>query len=69
MDYMMIALAVLVFVAVIAVVAALTRLYVRALPDQAIIRTGLRGEKVIVGGGCTVLPFVESYRHVPLFTH
>lgn len=45
-----------------------TRLYHRAPPDMAFVRTGLGGPKAIIDGGAVVVPLVHEVRWVSLST-
>jgi len=46
----------------------LTQFYKRATKETAIVRTGAGGEKVIINGGCIVLPVVHEITKVNLKT-
>ncbi|GIW42654.1 MAG: flotillin [Candidatus Binatia bacterium] len=61
-------LVVLVLVAALVGVAVFVRLYVKAPPNAAFIRTGLGGKKVVVDGGAIVLPVVHSIQWISLET-
>lgn len=45
-----------------------TILYKRATRDEAFVRTGLGGKKVVLGGGAMILPIFHSYASVNLKT-
>lgn len=49
-----------VLVALLGIGAIVARLYVRATPERAVVRTGLGGQKVIMTGGAIVLPVFHS---------
>ena len=55
-------------VAAIVVVAFINRFYKKASGDLALIRTGSGGRKVIIDGGCMVLPFLHALQTVNLHT-
>jgi flotillin len=47
---------------------AFLRLYVRAKANEAFVRTGSGGARVILDGGCLVVPFLHAVVRVPLET-
>ena len=49
-----------IIVALIAIGLILTRLYRRASKEIAFVRTGLKGQKVVVNGGCLVFPVLHE---------
>ncbi|MDX1932274.1 MAG: SPFH domain-containing protein [Capsulimonadales bacterium] len=51
-----------------AVLAIITNLFVRTRPDEAFVRTGIGGAKVIIDGGTLVIPVVHQVKKVPLRT-
>ena len=51
---------------VVMVVAIITRLYHRASANMAFVRTGMGGEKVVVGGGTLVIPVIHEVIPVSL---
>ncbi len=44
----------------------IVRLYIRATPDMAVVRTGLGGLQVITSGGTLVVPVIHEYKRVNL---
>jgi flotillin len=44
----------------------ITRLYVKTKADEALVRTGMSGMKVILSGGCIVIPVIHEIKRVPL---
>lgn len=44
----------------------LTKLWVKTKADEAFVRTGVGGEKAIIGGGAIVIPFLHEIVRVPL---
>jgi len=53
-------------VAILAVTAAIARLYRKAGPHEAIIVYGLRGTRIVKGGGTVIVPMVETSRQLSL---
>lgn len=53
-------------VAMLAVTAAIARLYRKAGPHEAIIVYGLRGTRIVKGGGTVIVPMVETSRQLSL---
>lgn len=51
-----------------ATVAVITRLYIRAAANEAFVRTGMGGTKVILDGGTLLIPVVHQLIQVPLTT-
>ena len=51
-----------------AIVVIITRLYVRTAADEAFVRTGMGGQKVIIDGGAIVIPVVHKVVPVSLAT-
>src|SRR5687767_4876578 len=51
---------------VVMVVAIITRLYRRAWANVAFVRTGMGGEKVVLGGGTLVVPVIHEVIPVSL---
>lgn len=60
--------AVAVFVVVVLLGAVIAKLYRKANPERALMRTGLGGGKVITDGGTIVLPFLQQITEVNLQT-
>ncbi len=56
----------LAIVAILAVTAAIARLYRKAGPHEAIIVYGLRGTRIVKGGGTVIVPMVETSRQLSL---
>ena len=56
------------FAAIVIAVAFINRFYQKATGDFALIRTGSGGGKVVINGGCLVLPFVHVVQSVNLHT-
>src|SRR5437588_4688283 len=52
--------------AVLALTAAIARLYRKAGPHEAIIVYGLRGTRIVKGGGTVIVPMVETSRQLSL---
>ena len=48
--------------------AGIAKLYVRTKPDEAFVRTGMSGQKVIIDGGTTVFPVFHQIKRIPLRT-
>jgi len=46
----------------------MSRLYVRATPEWALVRSGYRGKKVVIDGGCFVLPVYHEIQRVNMKT-
>src|SRR5271155_1777720 len=66
-SFIIIALAIVLIVFVFAVVAvSLARFYRRCGADEALVRTGSGGNKVVIGGGVTVYPVVHQLLRVSL---
>ena len=62
-------IAILVFAAILAVVlcvAFLHRFFRKASPETALVRTGAGGSRVVIDGGCLVLPFLHHARTVSM---
>src|SRR3982751_2286681 len=53
-------------VAMLALTAAIARLYRKAGPHEAIIVYGLRGTRIVKGGGTVIVPMVETSRQLSL---
>ncbi len=53
-------------VAILAVTAAIARLYRKAGPHEAIIVYGMRGTRIVKGGGTVIVPMVETSRQLSL---
>ncbi len=53
-------------VAILALTAAVARLYRKAGPHEAIIVYGLRGTRIVKGGGTVIVPMVETSRQLSL---
>src|SRR5438270_13984971 len=53
-------------VAMLALAAAIARLYRKAGPHEAIIVYGLRGTRIVKGGGTVIVPMVETSRQLSL---
>jgi uncharacterized membrane protein YqiK len=66
MDLLYILVGVLILLALVAV--AFTSFYTRAQKDTSYVRTGLGGEKVIMGGGAFVLPVIHDMLPVNMQT-
>ncbi len=62
------AIALAALVAIGVAVAFVNRFYRKASGDLALIRTGAGGRKVVINGGCMVLPFVHALQTVNLHT-
>ena len=45
---------------------ALTKLYVKTTADEAFVKTGMGGQKVVQGGGAIIVPFIHEVTRVPL---
>jgi flotillin len=58
-------LAAMAFVALLMLVY-LASLYQKAAPDEALIIYGLRGPRIVVGGGAVIFPVVENYQKLSL---
>ena len=54
---------------VFAVLVIITRLYRKASADEAFVRTGQGGNKVIIDGGCLVIPVLHEVIPVTLRTY
>ncbi|MBI3988558.1 MAG: flotillin [candidate division NC10 bacterium] len=59
---------VILVIAALVVLVALTRLYVKTPANMAFIRTGLGGKKVVIDQGAVVLPWVQSIQWISLET-
>lgn len=55
-------------VAILVILLATFRFYQRASPERALVRTGLGGEKVVLGGGVLVFPPLQSYTEINMAT-
>src|SRR3954465_13945586 len=53
-------------VAMLALTAAIARLYRKAGPHEAIIVYGMRGTRIVKGGGTVIVPMVETSRQLSL---
>jgi flotillin len=53
-------------VAILALTAAIARLYRKAGPHEAIIVYGMRGTRIVKGGGTVIVPMVETSRQLSL---
>jgi len=61
-------IAAIILVALIAIGMVLSRLYQRSNRETAIVRTGLGGKKIIIDGGCLVLPLFHDIKLVNMNT-
>ncbi|WP_394796654.1 hypothetical protein [Armatimonas sp.] len=50
------------------IIAGIAKLYVRTRPDEAFVRTGMGGQKVMIDGGTTVFPVFHQIKRIPLRT-
>ena len=57
-----------VLLAILAIGFILTRLYRRATKDQALVRTGMGGEKIVINGGVLIIPVLHESQTVRLST-
>lgn len=55
-------------IAILVILLATFRFYQRASPERALVRTGLGGEKVVLGGGVLVFPPLQSYTEINMAT-
>src|SRR5437764_8728325 len=51
---------------IFAMVAGVVRAFRKAGPNEALVIYGMRGTRVITGGGAVILPLVETYRSLSL---
>jgi uncharacterized membrane protein YqiK len=51
-----------------AIMAIVTKLYVRTRPDEAFVRTGVGGARIIIDGGALVIPVLHQVKKIPLRT-
>ena len=56
----------LMVIALLALMAAIARLYRKAGPHEAIIVYGFRGTRIVKGGGTVIFPMVETCRQLSL---
>ncbi|MES2464774.1 MAG: SPFH domain-containing protein, partial [Armatimonadota bacterium] len=54
--------------AISALMAVVTKLYVRTKPDEAFVRTGVGGAKIVIDGGALVVPVLHQVKKIPLRT-
>ena len=50
------------------VFAGIAKLYVRTKPDEAFVRTGMNGQRVVIDGGTMVVPVFHQIKRIPLRT-
>jgi flotillin len=56
-------------IAIAILVAFLNRFYRKSTRDVALVRTGFRGQKVVLSGGCLVLPFLHKVEEINMRTN
>ena len=56
-------------IAIAILVAFLNRFYRKSTRDIALVRTGFRGQKVVLSGGCLVLPFLHKVEEINMRTN
>jgi len=66
MFWFVVSLAALIFV--VAVIAIFNRFYHKGSRERALIRTGAGGQKIVMDGGCLVLPFLHQVESVDMRT-
>src|SRR3954467_9888601 len=66
MSHDVVVIAGLAVLALLALTTAITRLYRKAGPHEAIIVYGLRGTRIVKGGGTVIVPMVETSRQLSL---
>ena len=58
-----------VVIAIAILVAFINRFYRKSTRDVALVRTGFRGQKVVLSGGCLVLPFLHKVEEINMRTN
>lgn len=53
---------------VLAILVVITKLYVRVGANEALVRTGMRGRKVVLDGGIIIVPYMHKYLTINLET-